>query len=192
MISKDGESGPSRYFYEENGLDHTKALLSALGDRGKELGLDTLGGFLSGLFLSGGKSATCGMRLRANYSPPWFASVDKSVENRWKCGRKPPVSARFQPIFQDQEASISGICLFCPALVPLRRGRRTARQAARIPGALVTLHPFRLLVERLSIRFVPPASPLCTTSVKARRPRIAWHSSGLVLRVRRPLRGFRP
>ena len=42
--------------YEENGLDHTKALLSALGDRGKELGLDTLGGFLSGLFLSGGKS----------------------------------------------------------------------------------------------------------------------------------------
>ena len=56
MISKDGESGPSRYFYEENGLDHTKALLSALGDRGKELGLDALGGFLSGLFLSGGKS----------------------------------------------------------------------------------------------------------------------------------------
>ena len=57
MISKDGESGPSRYFYEENGLDHTKALLSALGDRGKELGLDTLGGgFLSGLFLSGAKS----------------------------------------------------------------------------------------------------------------------------------------
>ncbi len=42
--------------YEENGLDHTKALLSALGDRGKELGLDTLGGFLSGLFLSGAKS----------------------------------------------------------------------------------------------------------------------------------------
>ena len=41
--------------YEENGLDHTKALLSALGDRGKELGLDTLGGFLSGLFLSGAK-----------------------------------------------------------------------------------------------------------------------------------------
>ena len=35
---------------------HTKALLSALGDRGKELGLDTLGGFLSGLFLSGAKS----------------------------------------------------------------------------------------------------------------------------------------
>ena len=32
------------------------ALLSALGDRGKELGLDTLGGFLSGLFLSGAKS----------------------------------------------------------------------------------------------------------------------------------------
>ena len=42
--------------YEENGLDHTKALLSALGDRGKELGLDILGGFLSGPFLSGGKS----------------------------------------------------------------------------------------------------------------------------------------
>ena len=56
MISKDGESGPSRFFYEENGLDYTKALLSALGDRGKELGLDTLGGFLSGLFLSGAKS----------------------------------------------------------------------------------------------------------------------------------------
>ena len=31
------------------------ALLSTLGDRGKELGLDTLGGFLSGLFLSGAK-----------------------------------------------------------------------------------------------------------------------------------------
>ena len=42
--------------YEENGLDHTKALLSALGDRGKELGLDTLGGALSGLFLSEAKS----------------------------------------------------------------------------------------------------------------------------------------
>ena len=42
--------------YEENGLDRTKALLSALGDRGKELGLDVLGGFLSGLFLSGAKS----------------------------------------------------------------------------------------------------------------------------------------
>ncbi len=42
--------------YEENGLDRTKALLSALGDRGKELGLDILGGFLSGLFLSGAKS----------------------------------------------------------------------------------------------------------------------------------------
>ena len=41
--------------YEENGLDRTKATLSALGDRGKELGLDTLGGFLSGLFLSGAK-----------------------------------------------------------------------------------------------------------------------------------------
>ena len=42
--------------YEENGLDRTKALISALGDRGKELGLDILGGFLSGLFLSGAKS----------------------------------------------------------------------------------------------------------------------------------------
>ena len=42
--------------YEENGPDHTKALLSALGDRGKELGLDILGGALSGLFLSGAKS----------------------------------------------------------------------------------------------------------------------------------------
>ncbi len=42
--------------YEENGLNHTRAFFSALGDRGKELGLDTLGGFLSGLFLSGAKS----------------------------------------------------------------------------------------------------------------------------------------
>ena len=42
--------------YEENGLDRTKALISALGDRGKELGLDILGGLLSGLFLSGAKS----------------------------------------------------------------------------------------------------------------------------------------
>ena len=46
--------------YEENlpddGSRHIKALLSALGDRGKELGLDTLGGFLSGLFLSGAMS----------------------------------------------------------------------------------------------------------------------------------------
>ena len=41
--------------YEENGLDRTKALLSTLGDRGKELGLDILGGALSGLFLSGAK-----------------------------------------------------------------------------------------------------------------------------------------
>ena len=32
------------------------SLLSALGDRGKELGLDILGGALSGLFLSGAKS----------------------------------------------------------------------------------------------------------------------------------------
>ena len=39
--------------YEENGLDHTKALISALGDRGKELGLDILGGLLSGLFCPG-------------------------------------------------------------------------------------------------------------------------------------------
>ena len=31
-------------------------MLSALRERGKELGLDTLGGFLSGLFLSGAKS----------------------------------------------------------------------------------------------------------------------------------------
>ena len=46
--------------YEENlpddGSRHIKALLSALGDRGKELGLDILGGALSGLFLSGAKS----------------------------------------------------------------------------------------------------------------------------------------
>ena len=38
------------------GFHPSVALLSALGDRGKELGLDTLGGFLSGLFLSGAKS----------------------------------------------------------------------------------------------------------------------------------------
>lgn len=42
--------------YEENGLDHNKAVLSAVGDRAKELGMDMLGGFLSGLFLSGAKS----------------------------------------------------------------------------------------------------------------------------------------
>ena len=49
--------------YEENGLDHTKALLSALGDRGKELGLDTLGGALSGLFLSEAKSGYNAVQL---------------------------------------------------------------------------------------------------------------------------------
>jgi hypothetical protein len=40
----------------DDGSRHIKALLSALGDRGKELGLDILGVFLSGLFLSGAKS----------------------------------------------------------------------------------------------------------------------------------------
>ena len=40
----------------DDGSRHIKALISALRDRGKKLGLDILGGFLSGLFLSGGKS----------------------------------------------------------------------------------------------------------------------------------------
>ena len=42
--------------YEENGLDHTKALLSALGDRGTELGLDILGAFSPACSCPGGKA----------------------------------------------------------------------------------------------------------------------------------------
>ncbi len=49
--------------YEENGLDRKKVLLSAIGDRAKELGLDTLGGALSGLFLSGAKSGFTAVQL---------------------------------------------------------------------------------------------------------------------------------
>ena len=55
MITTANRDGSDDFQWEIRTAPVFAVLLSALGDRGKELGLDTLGGFLSGLFLSGAK-----------------------------------------------------------------------------------------------------------------------------------------
>ena len=110
--------------YEENlpddGSRHIKARLSALGDRGKELGLDTLGGFLSGLFLSGAKGG---------YNAAEFSRMGQEALDTGSYRASPACSA--YRAYREKRRSVQGVVTLCAVMLSFSAMPRSRRAAYR-------------------------------------------------------------
>ena len=102
------------------GFHPSVALLSALGDRGKELGLDTLGGFLSGLFLSGAKGG---------YNAIQFNRMGQAAFDTGSYRASPACSA--YRAYREKRRSVQGVVTLCAVMLSFSAMPRSRRAAYR-------------------------------------------------------------